>query len=90
MSWIRKIFNDDWTDKFDSEGEVSNVKLKINIFKTLQKKAKKTKWSIDTNISNLGIEATDQCRLKEIPANIFGPRRSEKADLQVRIYMAVV
>ena len=50
MSWIRKIFNDDWTDKFDSEGEVSNVKLKINIFKTFQKRTKKTKWSIDTNI----------------------------------------
>ena len=50
MSWIRKIFNDDWTDKFDSEGEVSNVKLNINIFKTLQTKAKKNKWSIDTNI----------------------------------------
>ena len=50
MSWIRKIFNDDWTDKFDSEGEVSNVKLKINIVKALQKKAKKTKWDIDTII----------------------------------------
>ena len=50
MSWIRKIFNYDWTDKFDSEVEVSNVELKINIFKTLQNKAKKTKWSIDTNI----------------------------------------
>ena len=50
MSWIRKIFNDDWTDKFDSEGEVSNVKLKINIVKALQKKAKKTKRTIDTII----------------------------------------
>ena len=54
--------------------------LKKYIFKTYQKTAKKTKQSIDTNISNLGIEATDQCRLKEIPANIFGPRMSEKAN----------
>ena len=46
MSWIRKIFNNDWTDKFDSEGEVSNVKLKIDILKILKKKAKETKWSI--------------------------------------------
>ena len=31
-------------------------------------------------MSNQGIEATEQCRLKDIPSNIFGPRRSEKAD----------
>ena len=60
MSSIKKIVNDDWTDKFDQE--VYNVKLQINIFKTLQKKA------------------IDQCRLKQIPAKKFGPRRSEKAD----------
>ena len=38
MSWIRKIFNDDWTDKFDSEGDVSIVKLKIIFVKLCRKR----------------------------------------------------
>ena len=36
--------------------------------------------SLEINMSNLAIVASDQCRPREIPADYFGPMMSEKAN----------